>query len=120
MIKPGGISPNQFSSGSHIDSLWTSSVVLISRSQTPVNAVERECQTSWSPGMVLHILPGAIDESSLSVLSKRICIVSQRFGKARRISCGTPMNPQVVKDLYQSFHCVEFINEHGFGNVLEP
>jgi len=108
----------QFSSGSQVDCLWTSSVVVISQKQSSAHSVERECHMQWSPGMVLHILPGALDQSSLGSFAKQIQAAAHRLGKARRITCGTAMAPDVVKDLYQSFHCVESVNASGVATII--
>jgi hypothetical protein len=101
------------------DNLWTSTTVVVSSRQSNIMYMQEQCHVNWSPGMVLYICPGTVDPSLLTEFASRISVVGQRLGKARRITSGTPMARDVVRSLYQSFYCVEFVNLNGSVLVVD-
>lgn len=107
------------SSESQNDHLWTSTSVVVSTRQSNFMWMQEQCHLYWSPGMVLYISPGTVEPSVIADFAHRISVVGSRLGKARRITCGTPVSREVAKSLYQSFHCVEFVNTQGYTCIVD-
>lgn len=101
------------------DSMWTSTVVLISSRDLPLHHIQQQCQSSWSPGMVLFLSSPGIDTSLLTTLASQLAEKSKQLGKARRIACGTPISRSLARELYKAFHCVEFVSLEGKAVIVD-
>lgn len=101
---------NVCSSACQWDALWVSQIVLHSADQEDLEALLIRCERYWSPGFVIVIPPGKMDTVVMKDLATKLVIFSQKLGKARRITSGTPISHEIMELLYQSFYCVEFMN----------
>lgn len=100
------------------DSLWTSQVIFFNPSSEDMDLLLRKCFQFWSPGFVVMIHPTASRELLVEI-SRQLTKLANKLGKARRITSGVPVDPDVAVSLYQSFQCVEFMNAVGNTSIVE-
>lgn len=99
------------------DAVWTSHVVLVNGREA--KDIENECEAYWSPGLVVVIPPGILGPLAMESMANTFAKLSKFYGKARRITCGTPMGRDLATLLYESFYCVEFVNTNGQTQIVD-
>lgn len=107
------------SSSCGLDYFWTSHVVLLSNWTSSSHLYERRLQATWSPGLVVVIPPGRLAPDAIKGLVHLFKSISTVYGKARRITCGTPIGKDIAALLYGCFYCVEFINTNGETIIID-
>jgi hypothetical protein len=107
------------SSSCGLDYFWTSNVVLMSDWKSCSQQYEKRLRETWSPGLVVVVPPGRLSPDAIKGLVNLFKSASTVYGKARRITCGTPIGKDIAALLYACFHCVEFINTNGESHIVD-